>query len=56
VLDRVEDEVNQVIGGHPLAQITGQEHRRLAVEVDESCGQDDPIHSAYNLFKTFSKI
>ena len=34
----IADEVNEGIGGHPVAQIAGQQHRGLAVESDEVCG------------------
>jgi hypothetical protein len=36
LLDGVEDEMDEVIAGHPLAQVAGQEHRRLAVEINET--------------------
>jgi hypothetical protein len=35
----LQDEGDDVAGGPPLAQIAGQEQRRLAVEVNEACGQ-----------------
>ena len=56
LLHGIEDEVDDVVGGHPVAQIAGQEHRRLAVEIDETCGHAglDPFRTL--LFKSFSKI
>jgi len=36
----VEQEVNEVIGRQPCAQLTGQEHRRLAVKINKTCSQE----------------
>ena len=52
---RIEDEVNDMTSGHPVAQIARQEHRRLAVEIDETCGHGYPIPAALVLFKIVSK-
>ena len=38
LLHRIQDEVHNMICRHPVAQIVGQEHRRLSVEVDEAGG------------------
>ena len=38
LLHRIQGEMNEVTGGHPVAQIAGQQHRGLAVESDEVCG------------------
>lgn len=46
LLHRINDEMDDVTLGHPLAQITRQEHRRLPVNVDETCGHDDRIAPA----------
>ena len=49
--DMLEDEVNEVIGGHPVAQIAGQKQWRLPVAVDGSCGHVDRIVPGSVLFK-----
>jgi len=36
LLDGVEEEMDEMIGGQPFTQIAGQEHWRLAVEIDEA--------------------
>ena len=36
LLHRIQNEVDDVIGGHPLAQIARQEHRSLAVDIDQT--------------------
>ena len=38
LLDGIQDEVDEMLGGQPVAHVAGQEHRRLAVEVDETGG------------------
>src|SRR3546814_1010537 len=41
LLHRFEDEVHDVPARHPLAQIIGQEHRRLTVQIDEAGGRSE---------------
>lgn len=35
LLGRIQGGVDETIAGPPVAQIAGQEHRRLAVQIDE---------------------
>ena len=56
LLHRLKDEVDAVAFGYPLAQVARQEHRPLAVNVDETGGQEKQIPLAAGWFKTFSKI
>ena len=35
---RLDHEVDQVVLGHPLAQVRRQKHRRVTVNGDKSCG------------------
>ena len=37
-LDGLDDEMDQIILGHPLAQVGRQQHGRVAVDVFEACG------------------
>jgi hypothetical protein len=53
-VDGLQDEVNDVLGGHPVAQIAGQQQRGLAVEINKTCGHVDRIPVPSVLFKTFS--
>jgi hypothetical protein len=48
--------MDDVILGHPLAQVAGQKHRGLAVEIDEACGHENQMPSATGLFNFFSKM
>jgi len=56
LLHRIQDEMNEMVAGHPLAQIAGQKHRRLAVQVEETCSHADPIPTDSHLFKLFQNI
>ena len=56
-LDGIQDEVNEVIGGHPVPQIAGQQHRGLAVEMDEgvrTSRSDPPAAAAFKLSQKIS--
>ncbi len=53
LLHRIQDEVNHMLFGHPIAQIAGQKHRRLAVPIDETCSHVDPIPAVPHSFKLF---
>lgn len=52
----LQDEVDDIPGGHPFAQIAGQKHRRLAGEIDETCRYAGWILPAAFLFILFSRI
>lgn len=41
LLHGIEEEVDEVIGGQPRAQIAGQEQRRLPVKINEAGGPED---------------
>jgi hypothetical protein len=56
LLDGVQDEMDDVIGGQPVAQIAGQEHRRLAIHIHKTCRHGLWIRTAPALFKLFSEI
>ena len=49
--DGVDDKVDEVIDGHPVAQVGGQEQRRVVVEVDEAWTHVDPIALPRQTFK-----
>lgn len=55
LLDGVENELNDVVVGNPLAQIAGRKHRPLAVNVHEACGHDSLKPGPAFGFKSFSK-
>ena len=38
--DRIEHEVREVIGRHPLAQIRRQQQRSIAIDIDETSGHE----------------
>src|SRR5437667_12622668 len=49
--------MNDMVLGHPLAQIAGQKHRRLAVQVDKTCSHAHPspaVPICSNYFKISS--
>src|SRR2546422_6421223 len=49
--------MNDMVVGHPLAQIAGQKHRRLAVQVDKTCSHAHPspaVPICSNYFKISS--
>ena len=56
LLDGVQDEMDDVIGGQPLAQIAGQKHRRLAIDINKTCSHGLWNRTAPFLFKLFSEI
>ena len=56
LLHRIQDEMNDMVLGHPLAQIAGQKHRRLPVQIDETCSHGDPIPADPLLFKLFQNF
>ena len=51
----VQPEVDEGIGGQPLAQIAGQEQRRLAIKINEAGGNENQSRRSL-LFKQFSFI
>src|SRR5206468_11154592 len=55
LVHRIQDEMDNVLLGNPLAQIAGQKHRCLAVQVDKTRGHVDPILAAPLLFNLFQK-
>ena len=48
---RVEEEVDEMVGGHPVAQVGREQQRRVAVEGDEAGGHGQQINPAPVLFK-----
>ena len=56
LLHRIQDEVDDVIGRHPLAQIARQEHRGLAVDIDQTGWHRIPIPITSALFKIVLKF
>src|SRR5207247_874465 len=57
LLHRIQNKMNDMVLGHPLAQIARQKHRRLAVQVDKTCSHAHPSPAApirSNYFKISS--
>jgi hypothetical protein len=54
-VDGVEDEMNQIMGGHPLAQIGWEQQRGVAVDGNEACRPTFEIRPAVLLFKRRDK-
>ena len=55
LLNSIEDQVDQMICGQPLAQVTGQKQRRLPIHINKTFSHTglDPFHAL--LFNSFSK-
>ncbi len=53
LLDGIENEVDDVVLGNPFTQVAGQKHRRVAVQINESCRHDSWNRTASLLFKVF---
>ena len=54
-LHRIEDEVDEMIGGHPVAQIGREQPRRVVIDVDEAWTHADRIDAGLVSFKQSSK-
>ena len=53
LLHGFEHQMDDVIGGQPFAQIAGQQHRRLPIQIDKTCRHTelDPYRAfLFNLF------
>ena len=48
---RVEDEVDEMIGGHPVAQVGREQQGRVVIQIDEAGGHEDRIDLAPVSFK-----
>ena len=56
LIDGIQNEMNDMAFGHPLAQVAGQQHRCLSVQIDETCSHGDLIPAHPPLFKLFQNI
>ena len=53
LIHRIKDQVNQMIRRQPLAQVAGQKHRRLPIQIHKTCSHAglDPFPTLlFNLF------